>query len=447
MKYYSLRRRTMAALLAPLSVALVMILVLASYVSYSRISAMRDAEMWQDGVILALLLKHEATEGDRIGEVKPPDVPARLLDGRMQFRVTASGTLVSASDRMPKWETPLKAGFSDFKSEGQYWRVLRLSGGRGIWIDVAEPHILRRSLTYSMVGSLALPLILMALGVGVIFSWRVHSALAPLERLAIDLEARDVNDLALLGDYDAPEEVRALIDALNRLLVRLHSALAQEREFSDNAAHELRTPLAVLKLRAQLIERRLSSDQETMRDMAEFGLALDRAAEVIDRMLEIARLSSEHEAMLSFNLSSVMQAVADAFTSVAKVKSIAFTTDIEPDIIVAGSPGALESAAYNIIENAIKFTPEGGCVHVSLVRVDDHVRFTVTDSGPGLRAGEEELIFTRFWRADKSSAGTGLGLALVRRVALLHNGNVGAQTAEDGGLIVFFEIPLSATMA
>tara|TARA_B110001454_G_scaffold215678_1_gene237561 strand:+ start:1696 stop:3009 length:1314 start_codon:yes stop_codon:yes gene_type:complete len=436
----------MAALIVPLSVATIVIILVASFVSYNRISTLRDAEMRQDGVVLSLLLKHEATEGDRIGEVKPPDVPAHLLDGRMQFRVTANGTLVSASDSMPKWQMPLKAGFSDFRSEGQYWRMLRISGGRGIWIDVAEPHSLRRSLTYSMVGSLALPLILMALGVGAIFSWRVHFALAPLERLAIDLEARDANDLALLEDHDAPEEVRALIDALNRLLARLHSALSQEREFSDNAAHELRTPLAVLKLRAQLIERRLGGDQESMHDMAEFGLALERATDVIDRMLEIARLSSEREAMLSFNLSATVQAVTDAFASVAQTKAITFTTEIEPDIVMVGSPGALESAAYNIIENAMKFTPEGGRVHASLARVDDHVRFTVADSGPGLRTGEEELIFTRFWRADKSSAGTGLGLALVRRVALLHSGEVGAQIAADGGLMVFFEIPLLGTV-
>ena len=231
------------------------------------------------------------------------------------------------------------------------------------------------------------------------------------------------------------------------MLGRLQTALTQEREFSDNAAHELRTPLAVLKLRAQLMERRLGDDPALKRDMNEFFVALDRATDVIDRMLEIARLSSETEPLHAFDLSASLLSVVSGFNSAADAKDIQLTFAMEPDIVVHGSKGALESAAYNIIENAVKFVPEGGRIHASLTRGGGMARFAVTDNGPGIRPGEEELIFTRFWRADKNSAGTGLGLALVRRVALLHGGQTGALPTVDSGLTVFFEIPLSIAFA
>lgn len=433
----------MVALLAPLSVAIVVILILATFVSYSRISGTRDAEMRQDGAVLALLLQHEANEGDSAEALRAHNLPHHLLDGRVQFRILSPNNLVFASDSMPVIGQQIDPGFADMKSGGQYWRVLRLRGGAGIWIDVAEPLSLRRSLTYSMVGSLALPLVFMALAVAMIFGRKVNAALAPLERIADDIRRRDADDLTPLGDSDAPEEVRALIDALNHLLARLQSALIQEREFSDNAAHGLRTPLAVLKLRAQLIERRLGDNPVVKRDMAEFALALDRATDVIDRMLEIVRLSSDDQIKHGFDLSAALGIVFSGFSALLQAKNIELDVAIEPDIFIVGSPGALESAAHNILENAVKFTPVGGRIRVTLGRHGEKVRFAVTDSGPGIRPGEEELIFTRFWRADKSNAGTGLGLALVRRVAILHGGDAGAKMAEGQGLTVFFEIPVA----
>jgi two-component system sensor histidine kinase QseC len=449
MKQFSLRERTLRAFIWPLIIASLLIMVVAGIITFIDISAQHDEEMHKAANLLMLLGQHEAAERDALGdsEASTPMFPKNIRGSFAEYRIRSDSGEVARSTGMPKLSLYATSGFRNVEVADGIWRILTLhqqsaaSGGGPITIDVAEPLSARREQTARILLSLALPLALLVAAVAFIGSVQVDKAIRPMISLSRQVDSRDASDLSQIDQEEIPRELTPLVDALNRLLLRLGASIDREREFADNAAHELRTPVAALKIRAQILQKKLQGDPETAKDLAQFVKSVDRASVVIDRLLELARLGDDRIEFSDINLSAAIEDEARLAAPMVLGNGLSFDVSIPPDIQIAGSQEALRIAVLNLLINAAKFTPSGGSVKLTLIDTGEQAIICVTDSGPGVAPEDEDRIFERFWRGKSQSSGSGLGLALVRRVASLHGGNASAHNDRPHGLTVSIALP------
>ena len=308
--------------------------------------------------------------------------------------------------------------------------VRKLVGGQPLWIQAGEDLGNRDVLTddivadfYKNVGWITLPILLILLIIDIAIFRR---ALRPL-RLASEI-AKDIGParpgLRLPTD-EIPQEVRPLVAAVNQGLDRLEEAFRVQRDFTADAAHELRTPLSVLRTRLDLLKDR-DATKALQRDV-------DGMAHVVSQLLEIAELDSfVVDPQESADLSSVAAEIAEfvAPLALAQGKDIALSGATEP-VWVKGNREMLGRALRNLAENAINHTAAGSTVEFV---VDQSGAVSVLDSGPGISDEERNLIFQRFWRRDRRKAGSsGLGLSIVQRVAELYSATVTVENRKPTG--------------
>jgi signal transduction histidine kinase len=432
----SLRARTERAMLRPLAVVILGVLVLAGVSSFFTISAQRDQLMQQSALLVHELSRHEAAERDQLGSVPSfsgSSVQQDLGVG-MEYRVWSDLGTVAQSKRMPAIGRTQDPGFHNVMAQGMNWRVLVLGqADSAMSVEIAEPMALRLRETALVVFSLALPLALLVLAVVAIGRRGIAQSLAPLTTLSQQVDRRDADDLTLIETRSLDFELRPLADALNRLLARLDNAFSRERAFSDNAAHELRTPLATIRLRSQVIASKLQADAAFQKDAAQFQQAVDRASKVVDHLLCLARLEHQERLATTFDLTACIEDVIAQMAPEASAKEIELSAELADAAAMRGDEVAVAMAVRNLLENAIKFTPANGMVDLRLKVGQGQAVLSVRDNGPGLVPGDEQRVFERFYRGSSAIPGSGLGLALVSAVARLHGGSVTAKSVEPQG--------------
>ncbi|MBM3114926.1 ATP-binding protein [Jeongeupia naejangsanensis] len=328
-------------------------------------------------------------------------------------------------------------------SEGD-WRTYAVTVP-GKVIQIAQPMRTRDRLALNTAWRTTVPL-LIALPLLLLGAWWVIGrALRPLEALRREVAARTPDALAPLPNL-APDEVQPLIDETNRLLGRLGDALASQRAFTANAAHELRTPLAALQLQLASLER-APDDASRTAAISELKAGLARAGHVLNQLLTLAR----HEAASDHELLMLAPIVTDVLAEQAPLAIAAGldlgAAEIDADIRVSGDADALRSLIANLVGNAIRYTPRGGRIDVALRRTEAggeaRAQLSVADSGPGIPAAEREQVFERFYRRPGSTGvGSGLGLAIVRAVADAHRGSVTLSDSALGGLNAVVTLPM-----
>lgn len=307
-----------------------------------------------------------------------------------------------------------------------------LSNGDRILIEVGETRHKRDLLTREILGGLALLVMgMVTLTIGLV--WRgTAKALAPLERLELEAASRSVDNLAPLSPLGAPREVRGLINAINRLMARLEAAIGLQQRFTANAAHQLRTPLAGLRLQAQLALK--ADDPVAIRKaLVEIEHDATRTSHIVDQLLSLAKAEVEaHNAAQVLDLAPLVMGVVTRYVPKALEKGIDLGYEGPHDgAPMRGYPTLLEELTANLVDNAIRYTPRGGQVTVSLDYGDDGAELVVRDDGPGIPLEERAQVLKRFYRADTSPGeGAGLGLAIVQEIAERHGARV---LIEDGG--------------
>jgi signal transduction histidine kinase len=303
-------------------------------------------------------------------------------------------------------------------------------GGTSVWIqtgeDLANRDVLIDDIVadfYKNVGWITLPILLVLLAADIAIFRR---ALRPLrEASEIAGEIGPARPGLRLPTSEIPREVRQLVSAVNQGLDRLEEAFRVQRDFTADAAHELRTPLSILRTRIDMLQNR--EVREALRQDVE-GMA-----HVISQLLDIAELDSfvvdpEERADLQSVAAEVAEFVAPL--ALAQGKDIALLGTTDP-VWIKGSPEMLGRAIRNLAENAINHTAPGSTVEF-VVEADGLV--SVLDSGPGVPEDERKLIFQRFWRRDRRKQGsTGLGLSIVQRIAELHSATITVQNRRPGG--------------
>ena len=285
----------------------------------------------------------------------------------------------------------------------------------------------------------ALPALALAIWLG------VGAGLRPLGELRRELARRGPADLARLDAAHAPVEIEPLVAELNRLFGRIDEALERERRLTADAAHELRTPLAVLSTQAQ-VARRATSDAARNEALDAIVAGSERAARLIEQMLTLARLESGQGkgAMQRADLRALARAALAEAAPFALGKRIDVALEDGAPVEVAGYPGLLEILLRNLVDNAVRYTNAGGRVRVTVSGDSRVARLEVSDSGPGVAPQELARLGERFHRlAAPGETGSGLGLSIVLRIAELHRGRVRFAAGHGGiGLAVSVELPL-----
>jgi hypothetical protein len=275
--------------------------------------------------------------------------------------------------------------------------------------------------------SLAITLII-TLTVSFLMYLIVGYALYPLRELTSkieDIQAKNLKEPILSKSNST--EIERLTLAFNRLLLRLEETFATQRQFSANAAHELRTPLAVMSTKFEVFEKNKNPDEADYKEA--IGMArsqTDRLSHVIDILLEMTELQSAPKSD-SISLSEITEEVICDLVAVAEKKNISLVQD-DGEVRLTGSDTLVYRAIYNLIENAIKYNKDGGTVSVAITEDENFAKVIITDTGSGIAKEDWDKIFEPFFRVDKSRSrsmgGAGLGLALVKEIAVRHGGDV-----------------------
>lgn len=284
-----------------------------------------------------------------------------------------------------------------------------------------EKH-LQHELAEALLEALLTPLLfgLPLLGGGIWFATR--RGLAPLDEIAALVAARAPHSLDPLAPVAAPTEIRPLVDALDGLFARVGRSLDEERRFTADAAHELRTPLAALVVQAQ-VAMRAQNAVERDHALAQIAAGSRRAARLVDQLLTLARLDpAAVPARQSVRLDQLAAEVCANHGAQALEQDIALELDAPQPLTLDGNPDLLRVLLRNLLDNALRYTPAGGKVGVGVTAQAGKIALTVWDTGPGVPAVERDKILQRFHRlAGQDVEGSGLGLSIVARIAELHD--------------------------
>ena len=353
-------------------------------------------------------------------------------DGRLLFR----------SDNAPLATMATDMGFSNSVDEqGQGWRNYHVHDTtHSVHIIVSEPHDFRAGLVRGMVVDAAIPL---ALGLPVLFLllwFSIRKGLHPLAALSQEISKRQPGNLTLIEVQSVPDEVQPIVTALNDLLTRMEQTLDHERRFTDDDAHQLRTPLAAIQ--AQLYSARHSpAGTPQQQAFAQMQQSVERGIRLVNQLLTLVRLDPK-QARPEFQrlrLDKIAETICAELAPLALQREQSLELVATPDLpLVTGNADLLAMLLANLVDNAIHYTPRGGNIVINLQADGAGVQLAVSDDGPGIAPELRQRVLERFYRiAEQSQPGTGLGLAICKRVAELHHASLTLSEGMQGrGLTV-----------
>lgn len=328
-------------------------------------------------------------------------------------------------------------GFSNVAANGTTYRIFSVQTSAQT-VQIAQDMAVRQQMASNLALRTVGPIALMAPILMLVVWWVVSASLAPVARVRQQVAARQADDLSPVSESGLPDEVRPLVQELNLLFGRVRTAFEAQQHFVADAAHELRSPLAALKLQVQSLER-AGADGAREVAVARLGAGIERATRLVEQLLVLARQeASAGDQLQPVALDELLGRTLGDLAAVAQARGVDLGLRHAEPARVNGSADALLIMLRNLVDNAIKYTPAGGSVDLDLRTGPDGVTLCVEDSGPGISGEERERVFDRFYRVAGSAAGgSGLGLAIVKAIAERHGATLALeQSAELGGLRV-----------
>lgn len=335
----------------------------------------------------------------------------------------------------------LSEGMHTFVSGGERWRAWVASNPEGMRFAVVQPTALRDEIARD--GSLRtlVPLLFLMAALMLVVAWVLRRSFTPITRLAETLDQTQGRVVDALPIEGVPSEVAPFIVSINRLLQRLREAMAQQRRFVADAAHELRSPLTALTLQAQNIDTKAMAP-ETRERIDDLRAGLKRSTRLVSQLLSLARLQQgsqeTHEAVV---VKDVVQQVVEEALGFAESKHIDLGVERLESLTLQADRLALHTALRNLLDNAIRYTQDGGRVDLRVYQEDDWVCIEVQDNGPGMTPENLRQACQPFFRATEAEeTGSGLGLAIANDLARTMGGTLQLH-APGVGLVVRLRLP------
>jgi signal transduction histidine kinase len=327
-------------------------------------------------------------------------------------------------------------GFHVVRWEEEDWRVYTVTDRRQV-VQVAVTSANRAQGFADLVPWLLVPLGLLVLLLSLLIHAAVTQALLPLDQLGREIGRREVNDLHAVAADELPDELQPLASALNQLLERVDQLLSGQRQLIADVAHELNTPLAAVKLQAQLARRVSVGERSAALDELDQGIA--RATHLVAQLLQMARLEPELAQRQNevVRLDLLASQVVAAFSAQAEAHHIDLGRVGNGCATLVGNPADLRVLLNNLVSNALRHTPEGSRVDVRVTQAGDEVSLVVSDNGPGIAPDQRQAALQRFVRlTPQQGHGSGLGLAIASRIVQQHQGRLELEETPGGGLTV-----------
>lgn len=439
-KQPSLRRAFFRMVTVPLVVCSILICAAALAYAAKEVDELYDATLAQYAREIDNLTQQGVFGPENEKMPDAPATPQHAYERKIMFHIVQDGKIVLRSAFSRSFDEILvKPGYYDRMIEGKKWRLLVLQSGQGRTVEVGNRYDIRYEMMRKLVICLVIPAALFLTAALYLVWWGAARSLKQLVALSSQVDARDVNDMTPIADPTIPQEVQPLLSALNRLFARVSDSFRREKEFTDNAAHELRTPLAAIKTQTQVIEKSETFTVEGQAGFANLLGAIDRAASMVDSLLAFSRVQTDKSEHAPVDLSALVRRETDELMRFTSWQGRRLTVDVAPAAIVSGSAQGLSILVRNIIVNALKFTPDSGEVKVSLASGPHGTILRVADTGPGIPDAMKDKVFERFFKGQKSvSAGSGLGLAIVKSIAEMHGAEITLSDNQPTGLV--FEV-------
>jgi signal transduction histidine kinase len=373
------------------------------------------------------------------------------LDGTLLFQSPAVAK--HNLTRLPKQYTGDKQLFWDSLPQGNRVRfgARRIQArGKTFTIVVAEPlHSFDETLSdFAFVLGVSIPILLLILaGAGF---WLSGRAMAPVEQINREARAIKVDNLTSRLSVPKPrDELHTLSQTLNAMLERIEVSVNRLTQFTADASHELRAPLTLIQTAAEYSLRRRRSEEEMVEAMQKVLAEAKRTSTLVDRLMELARSDSGNANLdeIPVDLTMLLKEVVDSISRVARAKKIKLRAVLgdEPALIM-GDDAALRELFFNLIDNAVKYTPGSGSVTVALSKSDQTVSVQIADTGIGISEKDIPHVFDRFWRADKvrsrAVGGTGLGLSIAKWIVDQSKGTIKVESTLGLGSRFIVELPL-----
>ena len=309
-------------------------------------------------------------------------------------------------------------------------------------VQVAKSLAVQQRVARELVADMLLPLLALSVLLGMLVYGGITRGLRPLKRLEAllgDRTNRTLSTLPAIEMKDAPQEVHSLAAAVNQLLDAIKRSLSQEKRFLNDAAHQLRTPLAGLVSQSELA---LSETDITLlrARLVKVHASAIRSAHLVHQLLSLARTEAE-VALQPLDLAALAREVAREWTPRAIAAGMDIGYEGEDRLMVAGEKLLLRESLGNLIENALHYAGSGAVITVRVRREPDTCVLEVEDNGAGLSEDQHAHVFERFWRASDLPGGCGLGLAIVAEIARRHGGVASAHAVAPRGLVVRIRLP------
>lgn len=427
----SVRRRLLAMLLGGVMLIWFGAASVTALETRAEMQELLDAHLAQSASLLRAQIGHDF---DEIG-VEHAE-PLHKYAHNVAFQVWAHGQrlLLHSADAPAERLSTAEEGFADVSLQGRAWRVFSVWDARREYlVQVGEAVEAREHLAREILEKLVQPLLFSLPLLGLLIWFAVGAALKPVGHIGQALARRDPDFLEPLDDR-VPSEIAPMVERLNQLLERVRTSLANERRFTSDAAHELRTPLAALKTQLQVAQG--ATDTAQRQHALEQALAaVDRATHLVEQLLTLARLDHKmwRAQAEDVDLTQVAASVLAEAAPLAAARGIALALTGEKGVRVEGQAGLLDVLIRNLVDNALRYSPPHTEVEVSIGTEQGRVTLEVRDQGPGIPPSERENVLRRFHRlADESIPGSGLGLSIVARIAELHQARLELLDGEGG---------------
>ena len=441
----SIRSRLLLWQISAVLITSVVVAVLSFRLAWSGFNNVRDLGLEQ---IAQTVIRHDETPAPPPAHTPPPPTSEGWLDDDedldqfvSQIWDHAGGLIYSSLPNIgPPLQTP---GHHIVTWQGQSWRLYTLPQ-EGRTVQVAVTTEIRRQHFYDLMPWLLVPLALLIAALGLLTRAGVNRALRPLESMRSDIEQRGPEGLQAIHTTGLPVEIAPLAQTLNQLLSRVDTLLTSQRRFLADAAHELNTPLAAIKLQAQLARRVGPAEWPAALDELDAGI--ERATRLSSQLLQLARLEPDARQPIlgPVQLDDLLRQAVSALSARAE--------HLGCDLGLAGAvplklnvdAHALRTLVDNLIDNALNHTTAPVRIDVSLRTEGPSAVLEVSDNGPGIPAADRARAMERFVRlAPGDGKGSGLGLSIVREIAELHGARVELDETPGGGLTVRVRLPLT----
>ena len=408
-----------------LSIVIAMVAVAAGIFAFS--SAYQEAIELQDEQLrqMALLINRQYLP------LQLSDGPEGTEESGLEFRVAvqvikrASGNEPVLTGELAGLQADLPDGIQTVKVREVSWRVVVKTLRSGLRVALGQKTAVRDEIAHDDALRTLMPFLLLIPILILLVGHLIRQMFKPIKVMASDIDHRNEGDLAALSEAKMPSEIRPFVVAINQLLWRVGQSVAAQRRFVADAAHELRSPLTALSLQAErLADAEMSPEAQTRLAALRRGILRNRS--LLEQLLTLARVQEPSpEKCLPVSVQKIFRQVLEDLMPLAEVKNIDLGVVNGQDANVTTTEVELYTLVKNLVDNAIRHTPHGGRVDLSVQRLDTTTILEITDTGPGIPEHERSRVFEAFYRTlGHDELGSGLGLSIVKAISTRINATV-----------------------